>query len=163
MLEQIKYFIFLKTQINCVQCQEGRSFDDIHDCRSVSPAHHQRWKLLVHFNSALFSVFETLQNVGIVEDVQGYILTRLLQAGYSMQEIQYVNTSYNIINTAVKDVTVLWLFDQLWINREDQIPNFQAVSSHPSTTNSEVASTTTDDIKEELDIKEEQGFGHGMP
>ena len=101
----------------------------------------------------------------MLDNVQEYIHTRLLQASFSVDDIANVNTPWRILSFAHKDQTVFWLFEQLWNNRSDQIPNFQPAwidppapppSPSPSSSQSP-ADSSTGQVKQETDSEE------GMP
>ena len=113
------YAISLKAQAELPQCKEAQQLDQSHGC------YHERWQLLCHFNASVHTVWQILKTPTMLDNVKEYINTRLLQAGFSTDDIANVNTHYGIISVAHKDQTVFWLFEQLWKNGLDQIPNFQ--------------------------------------
>ena len=86
------YFISLKAQAKCHQCMEGYQLDQSHDCYFVSTSYHERWQLLCHLNASVFNVWEILEIPAILENVQDYIQTRLLQARFSAEDIEDINT-----------------------------------------------------------------------
>ena len=98
----------------------------------------------------------------MLDNVKEYINTRLLQAGFSNDDIANVNTHFRIISVAHKDQTVFWLFEQLWNNRPDQIPNFQpAWVDPPAPTPSQSpssghgpADSSGEEVKQETDSED---------
>ena len=154
--------ISCKAQAECPQCKEGQQLDQSHGCYFVSSSYHERWQLLCHFNASVHTVWQILKTPTMLDNVKEYINTRLLQAGFSTDDIANVNTRYGIISVAHKDQTVFWLFEQLWNNRPDQIPNFQpawvdppAPSTSPSPSSSQgPADSSGQEVKQKTDSED---------
>ena len=96
MLEQLMYAISLKAQAECPQCKEGQQLDQSHGCYFVSSSYHERWQLLCHFNASVDTVWQILKTPTMLDNVKEYINTRLLQAGFSTDDIANVNTHYGM-------------------------------------------------------------------
>ena len=156
------YGISLKAQAECPQCKEGQQLDQTHGCYFVSSTYHERWQLLCHFNASVHTVWEILKIPAMLDNVKEYINTRLLQATFSPDDIASVNTHCGILSMAHKDQTVFWLFEQVWNNRPDQIPNFQpawvdppAPTPSPSPSSSQdQADSSTGLVKQETDSED---------
>ena len=55
---------------------------------------------------------------------------------------------------AHKDQTVFWLFEQLWNNLSDQIPNFQPAWVDPPSSSQGPADSSTGQVKQETDSED---------